>query len=595
MRDRLGGYWLWLSVGFRAAPILATLSLLTGVLEGLAAPLQAFGISLTINGLIAHNRNDMVTGVALLLVPYAVNFILMVVNAPIIDTLFFKANSYVHGDLMRIVAGIPGIEHHENPDVADRIELLHRDIHRMSFAVGQLLFFVTVTVNVITIVSLLVTVSPWLVLLLMAGVARVITGFIDSRLKWNAIKATMQENRLANTLQDQVKASANGVEMRVFGLRAMLIRRLDEGYGNIESTRGVAIRKGARFEVLSRLLFGAAYVAAIAFVAVQARHGHLKPGSIAMVVLLGSRIEQTAGGIANLTRNIGETVRVFGLYAWLRRYAAQRTWEEAKLHAPARLTHGIELRGVGFRYPSAERGVLTDLNLFLPAGCTVALVGENGAGKSTLVKLLGRLYDPTEGAVLVDGTDLRDISPDKWRERTSAAFQDFVKFEFTAGCTVGIGDLGHLDDEPAVRAAVDRGDATELVGRMRDGLQTQLGKRFSDGVELSGGQWQRLALARGFMRTRPLLLLLDEPTAALDPEAEHRLYDQFAAASRMAAAETGGVTVLVSHRFSTVRMADLIVVMDAGRIIEVDTHDDLLRSNHRYAELFELQARAYRR
>ncbi|MGI8869669.1 MAG: ABC transporter ATP-binding protein [Mycobacteriales bacterium] len=595
MRDRIYGYWLWMSVGFRAAPVLATLSLLTGILEGVAAPLQALGISLTINGLIGHDRDGLVRGLVLLLGPFAVNFILLVINAPIVDTLFFKANSYVHGDLMRVVAGIPGIEHHENPDVADRIELVHRDIHRMSFAVGQLLFFVTVAVNVVTIVSLLVTVSPWLVLLLVAGIARIITGYIDGRLKWNAIKATMQENRLANTLQDQVKATNNAVEIRVFGLRKMLLHRLDEGYGNIESTRGAAIRMGARWEVLSRLIFGAAYVAAIAFVAVQARHGQVKPGAIAMVVLLGSRIEQTAGGIASLTRNIGETVRVFGLYAWLRHYAAQHTWADAKRPAPERLTHGIELRDVSFSYPSADRGVLTGVNLFLPAGSTVALVGENGAGKSTLVKLLGRLYDPTDGVVLVDGVDLREISPDEWRRRTSAAFQDFVKFEFSAGRTVGIGDLEHLDDEPTVRGAVDRGDATQLVEQLPAGLQTQLGKRFTDGVELSGGQWQRLALARGFMRGRPLLLLLDEPTAALDPESEHRLYDQFAAASRAAAAGTGGVTVLVSHRFSTVRMADLIVVMDSGRIVEVGTHDDLLRSNDRYAELFDLQARAYRR
>jgi ATP-binding cassette subfamily B protein len=221
-------------------------------------------------------------------------------------------------------------------------------------------------------------------------------------------------------------------------------------------------------------------------------------------------------------------------------------------------------------------------------------VGENGAGKTTLVKLLARMYDPTTGQILVDGVDLATVQPDAWRSQLSAGFQDFVKFEFTAREVVGIGDIERAADEDAVRTAVVRGDAESVIAGLPRGLDSQLGKKFTDGVELSGGQWQRLALARAFMRERPLLLLLDEPTAALDPEAEHRLYEQYASAAKIAAAETGGITVLVSHRFSTVRMADLIVVMHRGRVEEVGTHEDLLAAGRRYAELFELQARAYR-
>jgi ATP-binding cassette subfamily B protein len=210
------------------------------------------------------------------------------------------------------------------------------------------------------------------------------------------------------------------------------------------------------------------------------------------------------------------------------------------------------------------------------------------------VKLLARMYDPTTGRILVDGVDLATIQPDEWRSQLSAGFQDFVKFELTAREVVGIGDVARASDEDAVRTAIVRGDAESVIAGLPNGLDSQLGKKFTDGVELSGGQWQRLALARAFMRERPLLLLLDEPTAALDPEAEHRLYEQYARAAKIAASETGGITVLVSHRFSTVRMADLIVVMHNGRVEEFGTHTDLLAAGGRYAELFELQARAYR-
>jgi len=300
------------------------------------------------------------------------------------------------------------------------------------------------------------------------------------------------------------------------------------------------------------------------------------------------------GGIAQNVYWVGEVVRSFSRYDWLREYAKQNSWHSSTTPAPERLTGGIELRDVGFSYPGSESAVLSGINLSVPAGSAVALVGENGAGKTTLVKLLARMYDPTTGRILVDGADLATIQPDAWRSQLSAGFQDFVKFELTAREVVGIGDVQRAGDDDAVRAAVLRGDAASVVAGLPRGLDSQLGKKFTDGVELSGGQWQRLALARAFMRERPLLLLLDEPTAALDPEAEHRLYEQYAAAAKIAAAETGGITVLVSHRFSTVRMADLIVVMHNGRIEEFGTHEDLLAANARYAELFELQARAYR-
>jgi ATP-binding cassette subfamily B protein len=594
MREWLRGFALWIVTGFRAAPGLTTASVVFGLVEGVIAPLQAYALKLVVDGMTEHQRGSLTHGIVILATTFTVNYILISVDAPVVGTVVDKAWNYLHTDLVRITSGIPSIVHHERSEVADKVELLHRDARQMSFNVMQLLFMVIVCVNMTAIVTLLISVDPKLLFLLVIGAVRIVTGFLDSRLRWGSARATAKDTRLARSLQDLTKAPHNAVEMRVFGLRPVILRRIDDVLGRVESTRVRATWRGARYEIGSRILFGAAYAGAIAYVAVQARHGHITPGGIALVVLLGSRIEQGAGGIASATRQTGETIRMFGQYSWLRQYAIRESWAQATVPAPDRLEQGISLHGVGFSYPGAQAAVLSGIDLEFPAGATIALVGENGAGKSTLVKLLARLYDPTEGTITVDGTDLRDINPDQWRAKMSAGFQDFVKFEFSATRTVGIGDLAHLDDGDSIEAALLRGDANSVIDRLTDGLDTQLGKRFTGGVELSGGQWQRLALARGFMRERPLLLLLDEPTAALDPEAEHVLFDRFATASRKAAARTGGITVLVSHRFSTVRMADLIVVMHDGRIAEVGPHDELLADGGRYAELFELQARAYR-
>jgi ATP-binding cassette subfamily B protein len=230
----------------------------------------------------------------------------------------------------------------------------------------------------------------------------------------------------------------------------------------------------------------------------------------------------------------------------------------------------------------------------------VAIVGENGAGKSTLVKLLCRLYQPTGGRILVDGLELARMPVDAWRSRLAGAFQDFFRFEFRARHTIGIGDLSKLDDDTSVRTAVDRAGADDVVARLISGLETQLGPTWPGGVEVSFGQWQKLALARGFMRDRPLVLVLDEPTAALDAETEHALFERFAAAARGgrsngdAERDDGRITILVSHRFSTVRMADLIVVLDGARVAEVGAHEDLVSKGGKYAELYGIQASAYR-
>jgi ATP-binding cassette subfamily B protein len=335
-----------------------------------------------------------------------------------------------------------------------------------------------------------------------------------------------------------------------------------------------------------------AYVGAVVFVSFGLR---APASSVLLVLAAGARLSAYIGA------TVGEIGFLRGFWmdgsrrlAWLEDYAASVA-ALGDLPVPTVLRRGIRLDHVSFAYPGTSRVVLDDVSVTLPAGAVVAIVGENGAGKTTLVKLLSKMYEPSSGSILVDDVPLARIPAGEWRACLAGAFQDFFRFEFRAAYTVGLGDVPRLEDESAVVAAVARAGAGDVVARLTSGLDTQLGPTWPGGVELSFGQWQKLALARGFMRDQPLLLVLDEPTAALDAETEHALFDRDAAAARGAGEnDCGRITILVSHRFSTVRMADLIVVLDGARLVEFGAHDELMAKGGQYSELYSIQAAAYR-
>jgi len=436
--------------------------------------------------------------------------------------------------------------------------------------------------------ALLMSIHPALALLLVFAVPTVVSSSWRPAVERDAEESSAEHNRLAMHLFTMATTAAPGKEVRVTGIGDELVRRRrrewERWYGPVSAARW----SSAAWHSLTWAIFGSAYVGGVVFVAsgLQA-----SAGDVLLVLAAGGRLS------AYIAASMQEIGFIRGVWldgarrlAWLEDYAAAMT-AKADQPAPERLDDGIRLDRVSFVYPGTDVLVLDDVSLHLPAGQVVAVVGENGAGKSTLVKLLCKMYEPTSGEILVDGAPLSLISSTAWRAEVSGAFQDFFRFEFAARTSVGLGNLPAVADDGAVRVAVRKAGADEVVARLESGLDTQLGPTWPDGVDVSFGQWQKLALARGFMRDEPLLLVLDEPTAALDAETEHELFSRYAEAAR--AGSRGGITILVSHRFSTVRMADHIVVIQGSKVAQVGSHEELMREGGAYAELYSIQARAY--
>jgi ATP-binding cassette subfamily B protein len=381
-------------------------------------------------------------------------------------------------------------------------------------------------------------------------------------------------------------------ELRTFGVTSALLDRHarigDEA--NRQALR--AARRAAAWQVTGWLVYAAGFAAAIVVLVLRAVHGETSTGDVVEAISLLRRAQRQVSGTTINGGSFATAAVTVNRLLWLEDYVESVT-AAGNLPVPPRLREGIRLDHVGFAYPNSQDPVLQDVDVVLPAGATVALIGDNGAGKSTLIKLLTGMYRPTSGRITVDGTDLAAIEPIRWRAATTAAFQDFVQFHTTISDGVGAGDLPRIDDRDAVEVALRRADAAALIDQFPDGLNTLLGP-WVGGRSLSTGQWQRIALARGLMRRKPLLVVLDEPTSSLDAPSEAELFARYHEAARRLGQANGTITILVSHQFSSVHMADQIIVMDQGRVAEIGSHDELLHRQGIYAELYTLQAENYR-
>ncbi|SDS34188.1 ABC transporter ATP-binding protein [Actinopolymorpha singaporensis] len=599
MRDRWESLATLVRLTFAASPWLATTELVLVVVMAVAGPLQAYGVARMVNAV--TGQGSVTAAAVILFAALALAFGGLVLSEAVRHRLEDGIELSLQRELLDLATGPPGIGHHEQPEIADRIGAAKEEFRRLRGTAGTIGSGLAVLVSTVTGLVLLAGIHPLLLLLPLLGLLRLWASAFGAREFRHAITATMQHHRRLDRLAEIAAHPRHGLEVRAFGLRGLLTDRIGELFEQQNEPRWQARRKGQLLEIAARVLFGLGYGAAIVFVVWLAREEHATAGDVTMVMLLAPQTDQAAQRLSDTVRVLIALLDVAGHLRWLRRYVGEQVAWEGAAQPPPALRHGIGLREVSFTYPGTQRPVVRDLTVHLPAGSTVALVGDNGAGKTTMVKLLSRLYDPSAGTILVDGTDLRTIDHEAWRSRISAGFQDFVRYEYTAREVIGLGDPARLpapdqgdpgESDSAYDAAIEAGDARAVIDRLPDGLDTRLGTRFG-GADLSGGQWQRLALARAFLRERPLLVLLDEPAAALDPESEHALLDRFNAASAATRA-TGGITLLVSHRLSTVRMADLILVFDEGRLVEAGDHDTLIAAAGAYAELFELQASAYR-
>jgi ATP-binding cassette subfamily B protein len=597
----LSSMWRLCKLGYRHEPRLLLAAFSLALLAALPDALLALWFKLLGQGLLEGN-SALVLGAALAMgVSAAATWFLRIISTRVQRGFRDKVTIALESHVARLQASVVTIAHQERPEYLDRLAMLRNQVFVLDHMYMSLFSTCGWILRLGVTVVLLMSIHPALVLLALFAAPTVFTSTWRPAVERATQERVTRYSRLARHLFTTATTAPPGKDVRVSGIGDRLIRERRQAWERWHGPVASARWASALWHSLAWAVFGGAYVGAVVFVAEGLR---APAGNVLLVLAAGSRLSAYIGA------TVGEIGFLRGIWmdgsrrlAWLEDYAAALV-AQADQPVPLRLKKEIRFEQVSFAYPGTERLVLQDVNLTLPAGTVVAIVGENGAGKSTLVKLLAKLYEPTSGRILIDGVDLTRMPADQWRQRLAGAFQDFFRFEFKARHSVGVGDVAKLDNEPAVSQAILRAGAEDVVGRLKVGLETQLGPTWPEGVDVSFGQWQKLALARGFMRDHPLLLVLDEPTAALDAETEHALFERYAAAahsvrnreptSAVNGSGDGRITILVSHRFSTVRMADLIVVLDGARVAEIGTHDELMARAGAYAELYNIQAKAYR-
>lgn len=566
------------------------------IIEAAYLPLTAFWLRGLTNAVVAHQPRDALLWAAAVAANNVAGDVLA--GRAWLGRVCVKESATVELEhyLNRLDAGLPGIAHHENPEFLDRMALLRSDLPALAMTVPSAVRMVALAVRISVTAALLVSLHPALLLLAVVALPTLVTsGRAHDRVRRATEGIIEQSVRQGDHLFGLLTQPETSKELRVFGTAAEIARRDESLWAAVTARLTRARLAAAAWNAAGSLVFGLGYIGAVSYVGLRVARGQASIGDLALVIALAGQVRDQVSESSWAVSQVQSTRQAVERLGWLLDYQQGVTAvSSTATPVPDTLTRGLECRDVTFRYPGTEHDVLHGVDLLVPAGTSLAIVGENGAGKSTLVKLICRLYEPTTGGIYADGVDISRFDIEEWRTTLTAAFQDMARFELLVRETVGIGDLPRLDRPEAVDDALHRAGAGALPASIDGGLDAQLGRGWPGGTEISGGQWQKLGLGRSMMRRHPLVLVLDEPTSALDPQSEHDLFQRHATAAHDAGRRTGAITLLVSHRFSTVTMADQIGVIDGGRLSELGTHEELMTLGGTYAELYSIQARAYR-
>lgn len=480
------------------------------------------------------------------------------------------------------------LNHFEQADFYDKLKNARREADHRTLVIVNI-GFLTIQ-NIITLLSFAVVLFSFKPIIALILFGTTMPAFIAqtkfSKLHFRMLTWRAPEFRRMEYMEYLLTVDSSVKEVKLFGLGEPFLKRHQDVFWEVTKEDEALAKRRSFYSVLLGMLGTMSYYGAYAWIVWITISGSITLGTM---ILYMTVFRQSQAIFQELFHNLGRLYEsglfMDNLFSFLTIESQMKTTNNHRVPRP--LKRGIEFRNVSFRYPEQQEWVIRNLNLHIGAGEALAIVGSNGAGKTTLIKLLSRLYDPTEGQILLDGRDLHEYDANDLRANIGVIFQDFVHYYATAGENVGFGQIDALEDEPRLMSAAARGGADEVIESLPDSYGTMLGRWFKEGHELSGGQWQKIALARAFMRDSQVLIL-DEPTAALDAEREHEIFLRFRELT------AGKTAVLISHRFSTVRMADRIAVMKHGQLAEIGTHDELLALNGEYAHLFNLQAAGYR-